>query len=117
MRGESGRRGLKEAGNMRAVDFQASVNNLTVMDRHQQEMHKTPIVNQQQNIEKARDEAAQRVDKPVQPDQVEGKKVDPNDKRKEGRGREKKQRKQQDAQQQNRPSPSRDSGLFVDLDA
>jgi hypothetical protein len=61
---------------MNGLNLQASVSNLTQMDRHQQELHRAPMVNQEQNALIAQNEAAQRTAKPVQPDKVEDKKVD-----------------------------------------
>jgi hypothetical protein len=60
---------------MNGLNLQASVSNLTQMDRHQQELHRAPMVNQEQNALIAQNEAAQRTAKPVQPDKVEDKKL------------------------------------------
>jgi hypothetical protein len=62
---------------MNGLNFQASVSNLTQMDRFQQDAHRTPVVNQEQNAQAAQDEASQKTLKPMQPDGVEGKRIDP----------------------------------------
>jgi hypothetical protein len=62
---------------MNGLNFQASVSNLTQVDRFQQGSHRLPMVNQEQNAQIAQDEASKRVTIPLQPDKVEGKKIDP----------------------------------------
>jgi hypothetical protein len=46
---------------MNGLNFQASVSNLTQMDRHQHDAHRAPVENQEQNARQARDEAARRL--------------------------------------------------------
>jgi len=100
---------------MNALDFQASINNLTQLDKVQQEQHRAPVVNQTQNAAAAAEEAAQRVVRPEQPDQVEGKVIDPNARRQE---RQAKRRRNRELRK-NRPDPDSPTrtGHFVDLDA
>jgi hypothetical protein len=96
---------------MNGLNFQASVSNLTQMDRHQQDVHRTPVVNQEQNAEIARGEAAQRTARPVQPDRAEEKKIDPKQRGPGEENRKKKRNKKVDAV--NGKSP--DSGFFLDI--
>ncbi|MBD3345484.1 MAG: hypothetical protein GF401_10520 [Chitinivibrionales bacterium] len=100
---------------MKGVDFRASLNNLTQLDRHQQDIHKAPLLNQERNSEIARQKAAQRVEMPVQPDETEGKNIDPEERRREqAEGERKKRRKNKNTNEHKRP---RNNGLFVDIDA
>jgi hypothetical protein len=62
---------------MNGINFQASLHNLTQVDRIQQSGHQTPVVDQQINAEKAREEAAKRIYMPTQPDKTEEKTVNP----------------------------------------
>ena len=68
---------------MSDANLQISVTNVTQMDRYQTDTHRGPMVNQEQNAEAARHEAARRAVAPVEPDKVEGKKIDPESKREE----------------------------------
>ena len=96
---------------MNGLNFQASVSNLTQMDRHQQDLHRSPVVNQEQNAQIARDDAAQRILRPMQPDEVEEKKVDPKQ-RKQDNEMWKKKNKKQGASVKGK---SADSGFFLDI--
>jgi hypothetical protein len=68
---------------MSNVNVQVSFTNLTQMDRHQSDTHRSPMVNQEQNAEHSRMIAARRLQAPVEPDKVEGKKIDPKARREE----------------------------------
>lgn len=61
--------------------MQISVSHLTQVDRHHDNMHRTPIIHQVQNAQRAEDEAARRMNMPVEPDAVEKKSIDPDRKR------------------------------------
>lgn len=98
---------------MNSIDFQASMHNLSQMDRHQQETHRAPVMNQEQNADISRDEAAQRVDMPVQPDQTENKNIDPQARRR--REWEERKRRRKEKEKEKKQRRSRDSGRFVDL--
>ena len=103
---------------MDGINLQAALNNLTQMDRLQQGAVRNPIVNQEINSAIARETSAQRVDMPVQPDQVEGKVIDPNDKK--GEKQQQKKRKKAEtppANDQPKTPRSGDGGFLVDLTA
>ena len=51
---------------MNGVNLQASMHNLSQMDRHQHEVHRAPVENQVQNADAEREQAARRVDMPVE---------------------------------------------------
>jgi hypothetical protein len=99
---------------MDGVDFQASVNNVTQMDRHQQDAVRAPGTNQEQNAQIARDEAGQRTIRPMQPDEVEDKKVDPKQ-RKQAQDRRKERKKKERGD--GAPGKSTSSGFFLDVNA
>jgi hypothetical protein len=100
---------------MNTVNLQASINNLTQVDRVQQAEHRAPMANQVQNAAVAAEEAQQRVNTPVQPDQVEGKVIDPKDERREKRARQgKKERSRGNKPKHDPPSKT---GYFIDLNA
>jgi hypothetical protein len=79
---------------MNALNFQASVSHLTQMDRFQQDTHRTPIVNQDQNSQIARDEALKKANITTQPDEIERKKIDPRQ-RKEDTTRQRRNKKKE----------------------
>lgn len=72
---------------MDSVNVNFSVNNIPQMDRHQSEIHRTPIVHQDQNARTAEKEADMRMTMPVEADEVENKNVDPDDKKEQKRSR------------------------------
>ena len=78
---------------MNGLNFQASVSNLTQMDRYHQETHRTPVVNQEQNAQIAQDEAARRTMMPMQPDEAEGKKIDHRQRKGDDTGKKKSRKK------------------------
>jgi hypothetical protein len=100
---------------MNGINFQASVTNVTQMDRHQQDIHKAPSVNQEQNALIARHEAAERTMKPVQPDGTKDKKIDA-DERKRDNDRNKKRHQENQGSKENGGKKS-DSGFFLDIEA
>jgi hypothetical protein len=77
---------------MNGLNFQASVSNLPHLDRIQQDTHRLPMVNQEQNAQLAHDEALRRMAAPTQPDEVEDKKIDPGQ-RKQDEARKKRNKK------------------------
>ncbi|HEX7511358.1 MAG TPA: hypothetical protein VF335_08665 [Chitinivibrionales bacterium] len=99
---------------MDGLNLQASVSNVVQMDRHQQDIHRTPGINQEQNAEIARNVSAQRIAKPVEPDDVEKKKVDQGARKNDAESRKKKRSKKQ-ANAVAGKSP--ESGYFLDVQA
>lgn len=95
------------------MDLSASMHNLTQMDKFQQDSHQTPIHNQEQNQEAAKEEAARRLDMPVQPDEAEGKTINPDNRKKHPNQRKKKKKKKQ----KQPPNRGGDTGHFVDFSA
>ena len=77
---------------MGEVSVNISMNNLTQIDRHQNDAHRNPVVHQEQNAQLARDDAAKRITMPIEPDALEKKDVDPNDRKKENSARKRKRK-------------------------
>ena len=98
---------------MNGVDLQASFHNLSQMNKHQADGHTTPITNQEQNAEAAKEEAARRIDKPNEAEETEGKTIDPEKKKENNRQRRKKKKKDKRKQRKNPGS----TGRFVDFSA
>lgn len=61
---------------MSGVNFNISVSNLPQMDRHQDDIHHGPVINQQQNAQLNKSEVSQKLSMPVEPEHTEGKTVD-----------------------------------------
>ncbi len=103
---------------MSSVNVNISVNNLPQFDRHQNDIHKNPIVNQDQNAKIANNEIAQRLNMPVEVEQGKGQLIDPNQKRLEEE-RKKKQKKERRGDQDKRKhnSSGGNGGLIVDVEA
>ena len=70
-----------------SVNVNLSVTNLTQMDRHQTDVHRAPVLNQEQNARMAQNAAEMRLAMPVEPDAVEKKNIDPDDKKQNGHKR------------------------------
>jgi hypothetical protein len=101
---------------MNAVNLQASINNVTQMDKHQQDQSRTPIVHQDQNASIAREDAEKLIRMPIEPEHVEGRKVDG---RQEKKNRQSSQKRQKKNNQNNAKGPlsSGSSGYIVDIQA
>jgi hypothetical protein len=102
---------------MDSVNVNFSVNNLPQMDRHQSEIHRTPVVHQDQNARSAEDEAAMRLSMPVETDAVEKKNVDP-DAKKERKEQQKNSKRRMDGRQTpDDDSPAAIGPFSVDVQA
>ena len=66
---------------MDSVNVNFSVNNLPQMDRLQSDIHRTPVVHQDQNARTAEEQADLRMKMPVEAEETENKNVDPDDKK------------------------------------
>ena len=99
---------------MNTINLQASANNLPQMDRHQTDAHRTPVSDQVQNAAIADAEHARRLQQAVQPDQTDGKNVDPKAKRREDQKSKKRKPRSPDVPKRDPPSKT---GYFVDLNA
>jgi hypothetical protein len=102
---------------MSEVNVRISVSNLVQMDRLQTDAHRGPMVNQEQNAELARHEAARRLLAPVQPDNVNGKIIDPNAKREEDARKKKKNRQEEEGREKPAGSIADNRGRVVDYEA
>lgn len=92
--------------------------NLTQMDRHQNDIHRNPVVNQEQNAQIAKNETQKKMKMPIEPDKTENKIVDSKQRRDE---KKKKKRKKSDGNQKRKNTDTKNgkgnSGYFVDLEA
>jgi len=102
---------------MSSVNVQVSVSNLVQMDKHQSDIHRGPAVNQEQNADIAKNESAQRITKPVEPDHTEGKTVKPGDRRKEDPQKGKKRKSDDKKKPPEHVKNRGENGYFVDLQA
>ena len=101
---------------MSEINMQLSVTQLTQIDRHQNDAHRSPVVHQEQNMQASQQEAAERLNMPVQPDSIEKKRVDPERKRDDENKRRKK--RLQTREKDERPAPPADGGnSLIDLRA
>ena len=90
--------------------------NLTQMDRHQNEIHRNPVVNQEQNANIAKNETQQKLNKPTETDKPEKKSIDPKQKREE-KQRKKRQKPDKKNKKTDKNHYKGKSGYFVDLEA
>ena len=105
---------------MSNVNVQVSFTNLTQMDRHQSDTHRSPMVNQEQNAEHSRMLAARRLLAPVEPDKAEGKKIDPQARREEEARKKRKRERQSGGESDAQRAMKRvisSSGRQVDFEA
>jgi hypothetical protein len=100
---------------MSGVNVNVSVTNLPQIDRHQNDMHKNPVVYQEQNAKIASEENLQKLSRPVETEQTQGKTVDADQRKEDSRKRNKKQKRVTD---NNMPqNDSSDEGFIVDIKA
>jgi len=100
---------------MSSVNVNLSVTNLPNIDRHQNDIHKNPIINQEQNAKIAHNELSRKLSMPVEAESTEGKKVD-SSQRKDDLLKKKKSRKKNvtiNKVQEKR----KDEGFILDVDA
>jgi alkaline phosphatase len=103
---------------MSSVNVNISVNNLPQFDRHQNDIHKNPIVNQDQNAKIANNEIAQRMNMPVEVGHSEGQVIDPNQKRiEEERKKKQKKRRHDDPEKKKKHNSGGSGGLIIDVEA
>lgn len=100
---------------MNEMSIRGSFSNLTQVDRLQQQKNTHPIVSQEQNAELMKQTIAQRLNAPVQPDAVEGKQIDPNNKKQ--REAEKRKKKKKLTADTNRKDLSKETGRIIDYNA
>ena len=96
---------------MDGMNLQASLHNLTQMDKIQSDGHRLPTTNQVQNMAMAQNEATQKLERPEDPEQAQEKSVDSEARKKtffENRKRQKKKK-------QNRRRGKAGGGRFVDV--
>ncbi|MBD3420017.1 MAG: hypothetical protein GF398_07880 [Chitinivibrionales bacterium] len=101
---------------MNGIDFHGSMHNLTQMDKHQQDGSKMPVVHQNQNAQAAEQEALKRLDMPLEPDESEGKDINPDENRRNPNYQKQKKKKKK-KERKNPRSGMTGSGRFVDVDA
>lgn len=103
---------------MSGVDIHISLNNVPQFEKNHSESNRAPTVFQGQNAQISQDELHLRVKVPVAPEQAEGKKVDPKDRKKEEHSGKKRGKEQKDEQQKKGQKKSKsDEGAFIDLQA
>jgi len=102
---------------MDSVNVNFSVNNLPQMERNQSEVHRTPVVNQEQNARLAADEADARLAMPVEADAIEKKNIDPDDKKERQEQRKNKDRRRDGRKPDEEPPPAVIGPFSVDVQA
>jgi hypothetical protein len=102
---------------MNSVDMQASMNNLTQLERHQNEMHRGPVTHQAHNAQSYVQHAQHSAQAPSQPQKSQGKGVDAREKgasaSSQRRGKRRGSERPEDAVRARR----RAGGGFIDIDA
>ena len=101
---------------MDAVNLRTSVNNLPYLDRHQQDIHNQPMINQQQNAAMAENAVLNHLQRPNAAEGLTGKRTEPDDRRKEDEKR-KKRDKKNNSSLKSFPEGRDSGGHFVDFSA
>lgn len=101
---------------MSGVNVNVSVSNLPQIDRHQNDIHKNPAVNQDQNSKIANNEMSLKLTRPGEAESTQGKNVDPNQKRDELSKKAKSKKKKVKEAVKKEPK-SNDEGYIVDFQA
>ena len=104
---------------MNSLNLQAVVNNVPIVDRVSQDIHRLPIAQQQQNAAMASDQVTRSMQMPNQADASRGKKVDPDDRKQQKQTLKKKQKQAKNGTAGcNRLAPNNpNSGHIVDVNA
>jgi hypothetical protein len=103
---------------MDSVNVNVSVTNLPQIDRHQNDIHKNPIVSQDVNAKIIQGENEHKMQMPVQTAAADGKNVDPKQKREEAPGKKKSQKISLTRHNEKKGSDRHgDDGFLVDIDA
>jgi hypothetical protein len=102
---------------MSGANVNLSVSNLPQIDRHQNDIHKNPVVNQEQNAKIAINEISQKLTKPVEAESTQGKNIDPNQKREESAGKAKPKKLKSKKEVGKETHKSNDEGYIVDFQA
>lgn len=100
---------------MKAIDFQSSISNASQIDRFSQDVTKVPAVFAETNLKNLSEEVEARMHRPNEVEDLNGRNVDA-----EGRKKEKEQQKkhtEKSNDDSNKPLAHSDSGLFVDFTA
>jgi len=98
---------------MNSANIQASMHNLTQVNRIQHNEHTAPINNQEQNANLSQEKASEKITKPTEAEHTDGKVIDPRDVRKNrSRNKKKKKKNLKKVKKQNR---SKETGRFVDF--
>lgn len=100
---------------MSGVNVNVSVNNLPQIDRHQNDIHKNPVVYQEQNAKIASDENQKKLSMPVETEATQGKIIETNQKKEDSRKKNKKRNK--DTNNNIPQENSNDEGFIVDIKA
>lgn len=98
---------------MSGMNVQISLTGLSQVDRHQNDIHRTPVIHQDQNAAIMQADAHKRMSMPVEPDAAEKKSVDPDDRRRESGKRRKK--RTSSAKKEIPPDLTRDHDHLIDL--
>lgn len=101
---------------MNGVNVNVSVSNLPQIDRHQNDVHKNPAVNQDQNAKIANSEISLKLARPGEAESTQGKNVDPNQKKDESSKKNKSKKKLIKDIAEKEPK-SNDEGYIVDFQA
>lgn len=101
---------------MSGVNVNISVSGLPHFNRHQDDAHQGPVINQQQNAQIVNSEITQRITRAVEVDHTEGKIIDGRQKitRQKNRKRKRSRSSQREASER---SERRGDGHFVDVEA
>lgn len=100
---------------MSGVNVHVSVNNLPQIDRHQNDMHKNPIVNQDQNSKIAQNELSKKLSIVVEAESTQGKTINKNLKKDDLLKKNKSNKKK--AAEKTKEKNNNDEGFIVDVNA
>jgi hypothetical protein len=109
---------------MNSVNVNISVSNLPTVTQHQSDVHRVPMVHQEQNADLERDRFDRQMRAPKEAEGAEGKIVDPKERREEKRRSRKKREQQREEERKAQEEAALadtggitmcESGKFVDL--
>lgn len=98
---------------MSGINVNISTQHCTQVERHQNDKIRNPVVHQDQNAQLEQEHVSKRITMPVEPDTVENKKIDPEDRRREERRRKRSRKKT--GEEKKTPSDSGGGEFIIDI--
>lgn len=102
---------------MNGLSFQGSYHNLTQVDKLQQQESNTPINNQEQSAKLEQEKTVRKLETPVEPEQIDEKRVDPENKKEYPKAKPKQKQRKKKVKRKPLSKRIKKSGNCIDFSA